>query len=925
MAPPVVSDRPSGDGGLSQQSSNVGHHGRDVLDDNTKRFEAMIEARDKVRKPSMVVANKPSKIVRGGLPPHLLRQSQQGIISDNLRISSAEQVQPQLVQSQQAKPSDLAARPSRPYEFLQHQAETLGSDARGKIRPPLDYGPNKDFGGPLPPVEDALHQQREFQSQQFRPQPGPTPPQAHDAYEGQLGPSQVMHQHKSPPTPTYPGVMPDEDDTTMFTRAKDNPSNNPRMVGIMNSKWATAQRVFTPFHERQEQRFAKLAQEDASRIQQISPVPQHKSSAPRQMSSVPHQRQSSALGLHDGVRVFVTPFQHPVNAVEQRGVNCDTQPSTALQPKYNVPPPEKKQKWRPKNSVDLESQSLPSTVSSVELNDDEEADLRDLSNDGPVGDDVRGRIADDMDLARKRNGEGFYNKKEYIKKFQTEEPEQEEDDDGEAEFRESWRPSYCQRWVWDLPNELPPIAFFMGTKVERSEECDVQTLNGFLMPPVDYPDTHPNPENLKNTRSQEVRRLSASATLKTAADYEKSKRRLEKSEMKAAAHQAMIHGPRWKPVTDPFPAPQLTAFPNQGILGGFEISSGAQAQVGHPNQTHNASQAPRATQTQIHNAALAHVAQTQAQNVTQARYYNAAHIGHLAQPQAHHPAHAQPQGHTNNPTNQTPTEHVAQDSHSEPDGDMYLRVQAHMRPAEQRDLAQVLNIYNWEVSHGIQALDNKPIVLRDMQQVFSECKRSKTPFIVAIAGTPAEAAARKEIPAPPRHAYPPTHPHIIKPEQDKVLGFGLVKIRSTGLAGDTNDSVGRFQGQAYFYVANEGRKKGIGRAILHKLVSSCSSYAIARERCDFYDPERSPDCDNAPFNARNYSRLFIETAVRSKGNSDSLWLSKLLDEYHFLTISTMDNYRRVGNDEHCLWLDNIVWQHECQDKESIRENRPGLK
>lgn len=52
------------------------------------------------------------------------------------------------------------------------------------------------------------------------------------------------------------------------------------------------------------------------------------------------------------------------------------------------------------------------------------------------------------------------------------------------------------------------------------------------------------------------------------------------------------------------------------------------------------------------------------------------------------------------------------------------------------------------MSHGIRALDNKPIVLMDMQRVFSDCKRSKSTFIVAVAGT--EATARKEIPAPPK-------------------------------------------------------------------------------------------------------------------------------------------------------------------------------
>lgn len=410
MAPPLASNHPSEDETPRQRSSNARPGGRDLLDEATKRFEAMIEERNKT--------NKPFKVVRGGLPPHLIRQSQQGSVSSSPRNSSPpqtqaqpqhkpgrpEQLQPQQAQSQQYQ--DSAAESSRPHKSPKHPAGAQSSGARGKKCPPLDYGPNKDFN-PLPSAEDALRRQKTLQSRASRPRVFPSPLEGHDAHDGQPGPSKVAHQQELPLSPTCPNDMPESGGTMVFRRAKDNPSLNPCMKGIMNSKWTTAERVFTPFHERQQQKFAKVAREEALRTQKISSVPQHGPSALPLMASAPQQRQSSALGHDARVRVSVTTSlqgSQPVISDEQRGVIYDTHPSTAIQATYTVAPPEKKQKWRPKHSVDLESQSLPSAISSVQF-DEYGADFHDVSNAGPVSDDVRGRIADEMDLARKRDGE----------------------------------------------------------------------------------------------------------------------------------------------------------------------------------------------------------------------------------------------------------------------------------------------------------------------------------------------------------------------------------------------------------------------------------------------------------------------------------------------------------------------------------------
>ncbi|KAI3393327.1 hypothetical protein diail_4460 [Diaporthe ilicicola] len=260
------------------------------------------------------------------------------------------------------------------------------------------------------------------------------------------------------------------------------------------------------------------------------------------------------------------------------------------------------------------------------------------------------------------------------------------------------------------------------------------------------------------------------------------------------------------------------------------------------------------------------------------------------------------------------------------------RILCFLRPVEGADLPQILDIYNWEVEHGRQALDSKPLALRDIQRVFSECEADGTPFIVAVKGTPPVAlVSRREATAsvhprgsyqqtrqPGRHNNGTTMPSISL-SSDKILGFGLITLPSAGLAGNSHTSVGRFNGQVHFYVEHSSRRFGIGRCILHRLLRCCSKFLVDADWYEWYNPHDSKACAGPGYNTRDYARVFVEMAS-FKGDPDLKWRKNLLEEMDFLYVNTTDLTRKAIHDAKGGWFDNTVWQHDCGGPGDVHES-----
>ncbi|ROV99068.1 hypothetical protein VMCG_06674 [Cytospora schulzeri] len=517
-------------------------------------------------------------------------------------------------------------------------------------------------------------------------------------------------------------------------------------------------------------------------------------------------------------------------------------------------------KWRPKHSEDLESQSLPSTAASVIFSDDDDSHFPDHSQDGRTArsKDVRANIADELDIVPKDNSNGWVNKNAWKDYPSSPSSNQNADERSFGTFAKGWRYTYCEDWIASLPDSPPPVATIIQEQIDQNWRCDVDTKDGFLMSPVEYPSTEINRDDPSSDPEWE-RRFRGTASMRSIVDFLKMQKLALKHDEQEKEYNAR-NPPRYlmHQKQDPSPEPQSSPAPNSKPVTG---PSEAVQQSGQNN----------VTSTQVPNA---------------------------------------------------PVQQAVQ---GDIDGD-YLKIPCHLRPVEPTDVPQILDIYNWEVMNGYQALDTEPLCLQDIQRLFKECQSAKTPFIVAVQGTSSESASRQETHAQSRGPYKqsrPTGPYQnareAQPRSDKILGFGFISCPMPGLAGSVHSNVGRFIGRVHFYVEHASRRNGIGRALLHRLTRCCSKFCISVDWYQWYDPVGSAVFDEPDFNPRNYSRLYIETSSSGEKDPDNGWYEKFLDGMGYLFMSTLDKTRKVRYGPDGQWRDTIVWQHDCRDPKYIRE------
>lgn len=504
-----------------------------------------------------------------------------------------------------------------------------------------------------------------------------------------------------------------------------------------------------------------------------------------------------------------------------------------------------KDKWRPKHSSCWESQSLPSSDVSTKFdsNDANPSFGSDQSNGGAPFRDIRGSIADELDIVLKGDGTGWVNKhawKDYHSLPGS------DDDGSNGSFKKRWLPQYCSDWVASLSDIPPPRVSLQGEDAATHWESDINPMDGRIMSPVDYPQSTVNPQD-PNTREELVRRMSGTAEIRVTMEGEKLRKRMKHREQKEEKRAIRYLGPRYKRVSD---SPAPTDPPNtlRRSSRGYE-------------------QAPGQTDIESRRA-----------------------------------------------------------DHREP------RILCYLRPVERSDLPQILEVYNWEVEHGRQALDARPLVLQDIQRLFEECDASGTPFIVAVRGTPSLGSIYRggETSLVPFRG-PPQQPGQSSPYEDeqatpanlsssdKILGFGLITLPSAGLAGNSHTSVGRFNGKVHFYVEPRSRRLGVGRCILHRLLRCCSRHLLKADWYKWFDPYDSKACAEPGYNMRNYARVFAEVAS-FKGDPDFGWRKKLLEEMKFLYVNTTDLTRKVVHDANGGWFDNTVWQHDCGGPGDVYES-----
>lgn len=801
------------------------------IDQGTELFRKRLEHLDCTRK-----KNQAKPPVQGGLPPHLLQQQP----GQNTRAHSTQGSEAAGPDSHRHTGKEQPRNSSNTFQPPRH----LGTSASVFANSSIGLQPQTTSWTHGTGLTGAARDTRNpLGRRQIRPQPAPSPPaerfeeianEFSSCSDGALSTHQPQQHGKYP---AIPMAVTNKDqragqEKAFLVSSRDAPGTHPALKGIMSSRWRKAIYDAANSSDQQMRSFSK--QTKGSRQQATC----------RKSEILAPDRDLNDSNRESGVRLSTSPYEGwlPVRNAAGRW-------SPIVEA---IRPPENKTKWRPKNSIDRDSQSLPSSVSSVQF-DNDDMDIRYAASDAVMvgGDsDHNGCFHFDHEISNKHCAKlrdpilrnfGWIGVNDAQKQV--------------------FRPSKCRDWVDSLPTDRPPVAWLIHRNVEGSEECDVEPRNGFLMAPIEYPPTHINPDD-KDRPGAMYRRLCSTATLKSAADFDKNKRRLEKEEKKYRQRELGKPGCRWQPLDDPFPMPRTTSASRAGFGGPDSLPA--------------------------------------------AEVFDASTSLMLA----------------NEPVSQ---QSVESDVHrNQMEWESYVKVSCFMRPGQPDDLPQVLQIYNWEVVHGTQALDSEPLVIGDMQKIFSRCQSSQTPFIVMIAGTPMEAAIRKGSSAIEPGIYQPrgqkSYQSTKRFQKDRVLGFGFIDILNPGLAGDTNHSVGRFQGRAHFYVAQASRRKGIGRALMSRLAQCCSVHTVSMGEYEWYDPDKNAACDIVPFNARNYSRLFIETGSRGKNDPDAPWLAKLLDSENFFCVCTMEKARRLGNDDNGVWMDNLIWRLDGQDMNDILQN-----
>lgn len=263
------------------------------------------------------------------------------------------------------------------------------------------------------------------------------------------------------------------------------------------------------------------------------------------------------------------------------------------------------------------------------------------------------------------------------------------------------------------------------------------------------------------------------------------------------------------------------------------------------------------------------------------------------------------------------------------------RIPCFLRPAEKYDMESVRLIYNWEVEHGLQALDSQPLLVEDFEKILSTSQQLGMPFIVAARGS------AKDLGLTNGNLVFSTFHQVPFNEKDKrgeVLGFAFLSVWQPGLAGSGIGS-SRATAKINVFVHPDYRRKKIGFSLLDMLLTAVSDRFSSQSGYDFIDADDSPVYKNTPSRERQYFHLYVSFLVKHKhrtdGNkqleneqktydNDLAWVKPLLeDRLNFTEVARFEAVHRSpkGRGGPACWLDEVVFEHTCHfDPLGIKED-----
>ncbi|KAL2164044.1 hypothetical protein VTH06DRAFT_3258 [Thermothelomyces fergusii] len=253
------------------------------------------------------------------------------------------------------------------------------------------------------------------------------------------------------------------------------------------------------------------------------------------------------------------------------------------------------------------------------------------------------------------------------------------------------------------------------------------------------------------------------------------------------------------------------------------------------------------------------------------------------------------------------------------------RIASFLRPAVTSDMEAVCAIYNWEVEHGLQALDSQPLSAKDFQDILGATQQLGMPFIVAVRGSARDLGLIKGNLSFSIFQQVPSQD---KQGRGEILGYAFLSVWQPGLGGSANGS-SRATARINVFVHPHYRRKKIGFSLLDMLLTTVSDCFSSETAYDFIDPDNSPVYKKGPNRQRQYFKVYLSYRVRHKvqgegdqrpeskrkhHGDDLSWVKKLVEDR--LNFTELVRYEAVhrsarGGKEPVCWLDEVVFEHTC--------------
>ncbi|CAG7974800.1 unnamed protein product [Penicillium salamii] len=185
-----------------------------------------------------------------------------------------------------------------------------------------------------------------------------------------------------------------------------------------------------------------------------------------------------------------------------------------------------------------------------------------------------------------------------------------------------------------------------------------------------------------------------------------------------------------------------------------------------------------------------------------------------------------------------------------PPGSKVVPPNIFLRPAEHYDLGTCEEIMQWYTDNSFVSGDLSPMKKKDWEQLLSTCRDAKLPFVVAAMRLPWK-----------------YHNEQIDP----AIGFAYVKHHRPNNGADAS------MGELQVFVQDQHKKRHIGRALVHKIISCFETDVHAAETKD-YDFDKTGTVQYGPCYSESPTTLICVVADTPGPKKENAWVKQWLSK-----------------------------------------------